>query len=106
MFSTQCISGYCDPSINQCSSAIVWELETNGIWGKNCDFIGNDLYSQISVPDINSCLQLCQTTIKCTHVTFTEIGSTVSNECWLKENNVTQNDAIFSLNYSCGILNS
>ncbi len=75
---------------------IVW----NGDWGKNCDFGGADFKNDRSNPE--NCGPLCETTPGCTHYTWNGYNG---GTCWMKNGDVTKEQAVYIKYSICGIVN-
>ena len=75
-------------------------LEWFGDWSLNCDFPGNDLWSEKC--DAEDCLLMCASRSGCTHYVWTSSDGI----CWLKGGLVKKSDAVEkpSLNGRCGLL--
>ena len=75
-------------------------LEWFGDWSLNCDFPGNDLWSEKC--RVDDCLVVCASRPGCTHYVWTSSDGI----CWLKGGLVKRSDAVEkpSMNGRCGLL--
>jgi hypothetical protein len=74
-------------------------INWQGNWATDCDFTGNDLSNfQTNGAD---CGGKCAQTSGCTHFAWNSYNG---GTCWLKESEVTKDDAIVSSGVVCGVI--
>ncbi len=69
-------------------------------WAVGCDFLLNNLFSQITTTS-QDCLRLCRQASQCSHFTWNKVSTT----CWIKKGPVEKKDAYFASDSGiCGIV--